>query len=241
MEHKLTDTNILFLDIETVPQKQDFNELDSVEKALWLKKAKSINRDDLPDSEFYKRAGIYAEFGKIICISIARIVREYGSAYIAVESFSSHNERRLLKDFCAFLSEISRPTLRLCAHNGKEFDFPYIARRCLIRGLALPEILNTQGKKPWEVQHLDTMEMWKFGDWKAYTSLDLLAHVFDLRNPKAEISGSDVCDLYWKENDLDRIVRYCEGDVLSLLQVYLRMTGAESIAFNESNQYEGAA
>ncbi len=146
MAHKAIDTNILFFDIETVPQKETFDQPNPSEKNLWLKKAKTINRMEVPDRGFYKRARIYAESGKIVCISIARVVREYGSAYIAVESFSSHNERRLLKDFCVFLKETAHSNIRLCAHNSKEFDFPYIARWCLIRGLRLPEILNIQGK-----------------------------------------------------------------------------------------------
>jgi uncharacterized protein YprB with RNaseH-like and TPR domain len=124
--------------------------------------------------------------------------------------------------------------LYLCAHNGKEFDYPYLIRRILINGLEVPSILNLSGKKPWEVNHIDTMELWKFGDYKHYTSLELLATVFGISSPKDDINGSDVGRVYWQENDLQRIVKYCQKDVVTIVNLLLRfkgkpMMGEESI------------
>jgi uncharacterized protein YprB with RNaseH-like and TPR domain len=240
MKQAIDQEDILFLDIETVPLKSHFSQLNSIERSLWLEKAAFINKKGISDAEFYHRAGIYAEFGKIVCISVGKLVREYDGSTVFLESFASHNERRLLSDFSAFLDELDHKGLLLCAHNGKEFDFPYIARRCLIRNVPLPGILNIAGKKPWEVQHLDTLELWKFGDWKSYTSLKLLAHGFGIANPKEEMDGSDVWRVYWEENDLDKIVRYCESDVITLMEVYRRMKGQKTLGLS-IRQHQGAA
>lgn len=211
---------ILFLDIETVSAKPEYKELSPRMKALWDKKAEKIARhdQDTPES-LYNSAGIYAEFGKIIVISAGFIA----GGEFRLTSFYGDDEKQLLSGFAQLLNQhFYAPDHFLCAHNGKEFDFPYIARRMLINGIDLPDILNTPGKKPWEVKHLDTLELWKFGDYKHYTSLDLLTAVFDIPTPKDDISGSDVGKVYWKEKNLERIVGYCEKDTLAVAQLYLR-------------------
>ena len=180
--------------------------------------------DDTPAS-VYGRAGIYAEFGKIVCISVGFINERGTGRELRVKSFAGEDEKALLTDFAKLLnSHFDLPDNLLCGHNGKEFDFPYIARRMIINGISIPKILDLTGKKPWEVAHLDTMQMWKFGDYKNFTSLKLLAHVFGIPSPKDDIDGSQVGAVYWEENDIDRIVTYCEKDVVTLVQVYLALS-----------------
>ncbi|MDT8308627.1 MAG: 3'-5' exonuclease [Bacteroidales bacterium] len=218
---------ILFLDIETVPALPDFNALDETFQQLWIKKAAIISRDsnNTPE-ELYSRAGIYAEFGKIICISAGMI----NDRTLRIKSFASKNEKEILVSFSSMLTaHFNEENHYLCAHNGKEFDFPYICRRLLINGLPLPSVLQISGKKPWEIRHLDTMEMWKFGDYKNYTSLELLAAAFGIATPKDDIQGSEVYSVYWKDDDLDRIVIYCQKDVVTIAQLYLRYMGKAMI------------
>lgn len=215
--------HILFLDIETVPQEGNFNDLDEDTKKFWEKKSSYFREQESTPEEVYQRAGIYAEFGKIICISVGALTGDKGNFGFKLKSFYGDNEKELLQDFasmCRKLEEKYSPYL--CAHNGKEFDYPYIARRMLINGLVLPEILNIAGKKPWEVNHLDTLELWKFGDYKHYTSLDLLTNIFKIPSPKQEIDGSMVANVYYVDKDLVRIKEYCERDVLAVAQLLMR-------------------
>ncbi|MFT6211647.1 MAG: hypothetical protein ACJATE_002288 [Bacteroidia bacterium] len=222
-------TKILFLDIETVPQFSDYKKLDETTATLWDDKAGKLSGQEHTGEEIYERAGIYAEFGKIICISVGAFnLREGGKMELRMRSFYGDDESVLLREFAELLSShYSSPTQLLCGHNGKEFDFPYIARRMVINRIPLPKILNMVGKKPWEVQHLDTMEMWKFGDWKSYTSLKLLTHVLDVPTPKTDIEGKDVARVYYEENDLERIEQYCKRDTLAVAQLLLRFRGEE--------------
>ena len=217
--------NILFLDIETVPEEPDFNLLSAETKALYAAKtAYKRKEDSLSVEEYYARAGIWAEFGKIVCISVGFVTATSDGRQFRVRSFSGE-EADLLTAFRELLNtHFSTPQQRLCAHNGKEFDFPYIARRMLKHQLELPFVLQLMGKKPWEVPHLDTLELWKFGDYKHYTSLKLLAHFFGIPSPKDDMDGSEVARVYYEENDLARIMRYCEKDVITLAQVFLKLT-----------------
>jgi uncharacterized protein YprB with RNaseH-like and TPR domain len=217
-------TSVLFLDIETVPQYPDFDLVPEKGKALWEKKSTFIKRDVSDTaSSLYNRAGIYAEFGKIVCISVGYFSGYGVNRAFRVKSFYGEDEKQVLANFAGMLTKhFSEAQQVLCAHNGKEFDFPYLCRRMLINGIAIPGILNNAGKKPWEVQHLDTMEMWKFGDFKSFTSLELLAYVFDIPTPKEDIDGSMVGDVYWKHKDLERIKIYCQKDVITLAQLILK-------------------
>ena len=214
--------DILFLDIETVPQEETFSNLDVIDQQLYGDKTKYQRKEEFTPEQFYDRAGIWAEFGKIICISVGyfvhRKVREF-----RVRSFTG-TETQILENFAALLNEhFSGAKHLLCAHNGKEFDFPYIARRMIINQLEVPSKLDLFGKKPWEVMHLDTLELWKFGDYKHFTSLKLLTRVLGIPSPKDDIDGSQVRDVYYKEQDVPRIARYCERDVVAIAQVVLRL------------------
>lgn len=221
MIQKIPIENILFLDIETVPQTDTWNNLDSTTQYLWDKKTKSQRKEEIVASDFYEqRAGIMAEFGMIVCISIGMI--DNNSGKLKIKTFSG-DERNLLISFCELFNSPRLNNIILCAHNGKEFDFPYIARRLLINGIQPPIPFQMFGKKPWEIPHIDTMELWKFGDWKSYVSLELLAHIFGIPTPKDDIDGSMVADIYYKEGDIDRIIHYCEKDVLTLANVFRRM------------------
>jgi uncharacterized protein YprB with RNaseH-like and TPR domain len=223
MLDQLKNEDILFLDIETVPQYASLSEVPEPLRVLWEKKAEKIADDDQSPEQIYNRAGIYAEFGKIICISVGLIVNKSGQMFFRVKSFAGENESDLLAQFADMLDKFSaKPQANLCAHNGKEFDFPYIARRMLINGIKIPALLDVAGKKPWEVKFLDTMELWKFGDYKHYTSLNLLTQIFNIPTPKDDIDGSQVADVYYQEKNLDRIVTYCEKDVLAVAQLLLR-------------------
>lgn len=216
--------NILFLDIETVPQAPSYDALSDTAQDLWRHKAQVLLKDtDTKPADIYNRAGIYAEFGKIICVSVGMLTRVNENRMFRVKSFFGDDEKELLSNFAALLNKyFNQPGHFLCAHNGKEFDFPYLSRRMLIQGIALPSLLNTANKKPWEVNHLDTMELWKFGDYKSYTPLTLLAHVFNISSPKDDIDGSLVWHVYWQQKDLARIVTYCQKDVVTVAQIMLR-------------------
>lgn len=217
---------ILFLDIETVPAVYDYDNLDETTQALWNHKSSYWQKEDLGPKDVYDRAGIYAEFGKIVCISVGFVSQRNGEEVARMRSFCNHDEKQLLKEFCDLLnSYYNHPSFMLAGHNAKEFDFPFIARRLLINGLKLPTLLNIAGKKPWEINHLDTMELWKFGDYKNYTSLNLLAHIFGIPTPKDDISGADVARVYYEEDDLDRIATYCEKDVATVIQLFKKFRG----------------
>ncbi len=223
---KLSD--VLFLDIETAPLVYNYKELDSTMRPLWDTKFR-FNTTETPDQQ-YKKAGIFAEFAKVICISVGFFNEEK----FRIKSFYGHDEKQVLKDFAELLGKhYNKKEHLLCAHNGKEFDFPFMCRRMLINGIKLPKALSIAGKKPWEINHLDTMELWKFGDYKNYTSLNLLAAVFNIPTPKDDIDGSDVARVYWEEKDLERIVSYCQKDVLTVAQLLLRFIGEELI--NDKN------
>lgn len=220
-------SNILFLDIETVSQHSTFEELPDAWKELWTRKAESLlknNKDELSVAEIYDRAGIYAEFGKIICISCGIIQGNGENKTIVVKSFCGDDEKKLLGEFCDMLGKWDAGTQKyLCAHNGKEFDFPYLCRRMIINDVCIPALLSISGKKPWEVNLMDTMDMWKFGEYKNFTSLNLLAHVLGVPTSKDDIDGSMVGRVYWNEKNLDRIVLYCQKDVVTMAQIYLRL------------------
>ncbi|HEY8510787.1 MAG TPA: 3'-5' exonuclease [Cyclobacteriaceae bacterium] len=227
--------DVIFIDIETVACAPNYDALDERLKVQWARKSAYFRRDtqETEADLFNTRAGIYAEFGKIVCIGAGKFVEnEEGTLMLRTKAYSDHNEGQLLSAFKSMLERTDPMTTRLCAHNGKEFDFPYICRRMLINGITLPSLLTLSGKKPWEVLHEDTMEMWKFGDFKHYTSLDLLAAVFNIASSKDGMDGSQVNRVYYVDNDLERIASYCLRDVVVLAQVYLRFHGLPLIDEN---------
>jgi uncharacterized protein YprB with RNaseH-like and TPR domain len=232
-------SNILFLDIETVPQQPHYGALDERWRGLWDIKATTLlrNREGETPESIYERAGIYAEFGKIICISCGCLQGEGSERKLMLKSYAGDDEAALLREFGASLQQHwARPDRFLCAHNGKEFDYPYLCRRFIINGIPIPEPLLIAGRKPWEVRHLDTMELWKFGDFKSYTSLNLLAAALGVPSPKDDIDGSMVGDVYWKEKNIDRIRIYCQKDVVTLANVLLRYH-CEEVIPEERVQY----
>lgn len=224
MLDELKIQNVLFLDIETVPVVYNYSDLDERTRNLWETKFRYL-QTDTPET-MYKKAGIYAEFAKVACISVGF----FNGTHFRIKSYAGTDEEQLLKDFAALLNEhYNLKKHLLCAHNGKEFDFPFLCRRMLINSIPLPKILNIAGKKPWEINHLDTMELWKFGDYKNYTSLNLLASIFKIPTPKDDIDGSDVARVFWEENNIQRIVTYCQKDVVTVAQLLLRFKGENLI------------
>lgn len=222
--------DILFLDIETVGCVENHSQLSERLKAQWARKANFFKREEGQTEEdlFHEKAGIYAEFGKIIVIAVGKYIENEGTIGLRTKYYADHDEKKLLTDFKAMLEKLD-PSTRLCAHNGKEFDFPYMSRRMLVNGIALPYLLDYAGKKPWEIPHLDTMELWKFGDYKHYTSLDLLAAIFNIPSSKGSMDGSMVNGVYYKEEELTKITEYCVGDVVAIAQLYLKMKGLNLI------------
>jgi hypothetical protein len=230
---------ILFLDIETVSELDHFDALDSELQKFWELKASRFNsaRDiewthELAATLYEQKAAIFAEYGRVIVISVAVLYLRDGQWYLRTKSFMQDSEAELLRAFSQLLNEYAEKhpgNFYLCGHNIKEFDIPYLCRRLIINRLPLPGLLDMSGKKPWETPLLDTMEMWKFGDYKNFTSLALLARILNVPGPKEDISGADVGRVYWIEKDLPRIAKYCERDVIAVAQVMLRFQGLELI------------
>lgn len=235
-------SNILFLDIETVSQNSCYNELSQEWKDLWDLKSIYLlkNKEHETTETIYERAGIYAEFGKIICISCGVVQGIDADKKITIKSFSGHDEKLILYQFSEMLNKWACDTGKyLCAHNGKEFDFPFLCRRLIVHYLTIPAILQMSGKKPWEVNHLDTLELWKFGDYKSYTSLNLLAFTLNVATSKDDIDGSMVGSVYWKDKDLARIVHYCQKDVITVAQTFLRINSEQLIKQENIELREG--
>jgi hypothetical protein len=227
MLQNINYNKILFFDIETVPLTYEFKDLEERAQDLWDRKTRFLQeRDNLSPDELYEKAGIYAEFGKVVCISMGFVLQKEGETQIRVKSIANKNEKILLQEYIDLLnSYYNSPDFLFCAHNGKEFDIPFLCRRILINGLKLPFMLNVAGKKPWEIKHLDTMELWKFGDFKNYTSLDLLTYIFNIPTPKDDMDGSQVAKVFYEEKNLDRIIHYCEKDVIATIQLFRKYQG----------------
>lgn len=223
MIDKIVLPNILFLDIETVPQEAIFDDLSKETQDLFADKTQYQRKDSFSPEEFYDRAGIWAEFGKIICISVGYFTIKNAERQFRTKSIIG-DEKQLLEDFNTLIkTHFSNPAFVFCGHNIKEFDIPYLCRRMLINGMNIPEKLQLFGRKPWEIPHLDTLELWKFGDYKHYTSLKLLTHVLGIPSPKEDIDGSEVRNVYYNENNIERIAKYCERDVVAVAQIFLRL------------------
>jgi 3'-5' exonuclease len=230
MLEKIKLEKILFLDIETAPLFATYQELPTEYKEFWEKKSLHFRDENQTAEEVYDRTGIYAEFGKVICISFAMIYSRDNERYIRIKSIYGDNEKQILKEFEELINKMnSANDINLCAHNGKEFDFPYLSRRMLVNKIPLPSLLDVAGKKPWETPYIDTMELWKFGDYKHYTSLNLLSYLFGIPSPKTDLDGSMVASVYWKNHDLKRIAKYCQQDVLTVVQLFLTFKGENTI------------
>ncbi len=233
MLEKLLTEHILFIDIETVPQYEKLAAMPENMRKLWIKKSGQIGKDGDTIDSLYNRAGIYAEFGKIVCISAGKIFRKGKERAYRVKSYCGDDEKTILEDFSAmFTAFMTNPMHKVCAHNGLEFDFPYIARRLLINGLPLPPVLDIAGSKPWVIRDvmIDTLQLWKFGDYKHYTSLELLCTIFNIPTPKEDIDGSQVAEIYYNKFDIQRIARYCEKDTFAIAQLLLRFKGQPLIS-----------
>ena len=228
---------VLVLDIETVSQKATYAELPEHFQHLWAHKVRNTLKEGETAADVYPNAGLHAEFGKIVCLSVGVFHQRGAQTGFRLKSFIQTDEKALLADFSALLQS-QPPNLILCGHNGKGFDFPFLSRRMLIHGLPIPPQLDVSGKKPWEINHLDTMELWRFGDFRSYISLNLLAAVLDIPTPKDDISGEDVYRVYHEEHDLNRIRVYCEKDVITTAQILRKLRGepvieTDAISFAE--------
>lgn len=224
--------NLLLIDIETVSEKANFDELTQEWQSLWQEKVQRQLPEGIGAAEFYpQRAGVMAEFAKVICISVGYFKKEGNEYQLKIKSFYDHDEKILLQDFLSALQkmEMNNNKWSFTGHNIKEFDIPFICRRLLIKGLQVPPFLDFQNMKPWETNMVDTFQYWRFGDYKHFTSLKLLAATLNIPSPKDDIDGSMVGTVYWepstedkKINNLQRIVTYCQKDVLTTANIILR-------------------
>ncbi len=216
--------NILFLDIETVPVTYNYKDLSEAGKELWNKKW-AYNKENDPEA-LYAKAGIYAEFSKIVCIGLGY----YSYSDFRIKAIAGDDEAEILNEFMKIVNQFfNKDEHFFCAHNGKEFDFPFLSRRMIVNGIPFPKNFQLQGLKPWEVKHLDTMEMWRFGDIKNFTSLNLLAYTLGLPSPKDEMDGSMVSKVYYEEKNIQKIKDYCLKDVVTVAKVYQRLTGQPAV------------
>jgi DNA polymerase elongation subunit (family B) len=230
---RLDLNKILFLDIETVPLYATFDEVPEMEKKFFAEKTAYQRKETIPVDDFYEKAGIWAEFGKIVCISVGYFTPRNSPREFRLKSFIG-DEKQLLTEFKNLVETHFNTTRhRLCGHNAKEFDFPFLARRMMIHQIALPTTLELFDKKPWEVPHLDTLHLWRFGDYKHYTSLKLMAYVLGIESPKDDIDGSQVAAVFYKENNLNRIVSYCEKDVVTVAQIFLKLLNKPLLSTEE--------
>jgi hypothetical protein len=250
-------TRVFFVDIETVPGHATHADLPEAFHPLWQKFCEKRHSKELADglshADLFAQGGLYAEFGKIVCISVGmfRHLKDETLEF-RVKSFASDDECEVLRGFADMLGA-RRPygnrlygattsikdrdkvdhrndPFFLCAHNGREFDYGYLGRRMLICGQAIPPMLDVAGHKAWDLPHLlDTMELWKFGDNKGTISLPLLAGVFGIPSPKEDIDGSQVAQVYWQDKDLGRIVEYCEKDVIATARIFLHYAGQKEL------------
>lgn len=227
MLDQLNIEHVLFIDIETVPGVESYEDLDSGLQQLFEAKTAYQRKDQTSVMEFYDQAGIWAEFGRIVCISVGYFSYKSGHRQFRTTSFHGDEKEVLLAFANVLNTSFSKPQFLLCGHNAKEFDFPYIARRMIIHQIKIPAKLQLFGKKPWEILHLDTMELWKFGDYKHYTSLKLLTTILGIESPKDDIDGSEVKRVFYQEQNIERIIRYCERDVVAVAQVLLRFRGED--------------
>jgi DNA polymerase elongation subunit (family B) len=226
---KMVFHKTLIIDIETVPLTNDWNMLSETLQKYWKQKMKFLHLTDeemeMPQTVFEERAGIYAEFGKIVCIGLGYISKQDGQQVVRLKAIQNEDEKALLEEFCTIIEqfETQNKGFQFCGHNIKEFDIPYICRRMVVQGIKLPKCLSISGLRPWQVNHLDTLELWRFGDYKSYVSLDLLATILQLPSSKSDMDGSEVGAIYWKEKDLPRITSYCLKDVYTTTLVYLKL------------------
>jgi 3'-5' exonuclease len=220
---------VLVLDLETVPQYASFSDVPTQTADLWTAKS-SMNRLGESADAFYQRAGIWAEFGKVICVSIGLFHQHDSKWALRVKSFYGDDEYQVLEQTAQLFER--QPNFVLCAHNGKEFDYPYLARRMMINCIPLPPQLQLSGKRSWEIPHLDTLELWKFGDYKHYTSLELLASILKIEGSKDDLRGSDVGEAYWERHELNRIRNYCQKDVITTSQLLMRFKNLPPIPSN---------
>lgn len=234
MYNDIAAENILFFDIETAPAFATFADADADTQHLWQQKTDKQHAGEPYDlEESYLQAGLSAEFGRVVCISCGIITRNAnGQREITTTSYCSGNERELLDGFRKMLNAFTMGSYnrrRLCGHNIREFDVPFIGRRMLIHGLPLSPALNVIGVKPWDSPLIDTMEIWKFGKRTDNVALKTLCHVFGHPTPKDDIDGSQVGRVFHQEKDLQRIATYCEKDVVATARVFLSMRGEEPI------------
>lgn len=218
--------DLFLIDIETVPQVSNINELSGEGRKLFFDKISKTMPEKFDEEDMYlKKAGILAEFGKVICISLGFFFKDKADRIcLKIKSISGHNEKVLLDEFIAITDKFfqHKNRFQFAGHNIREFDVPFLCRRMVINQIQLPTYLHIYGAKPWDISMTDTLQWWKFGDYKNYISLHLLANILGVPTSKDDIDGSMVQHVYYKDNNLQRIVNYCQKDVVVVAQVIQR-------------------
>lgn len=233
--------NLLILDIETVSAYPSYEDQSESLQAHWDKKVSFLKNEEEKSSEklYFDHSAVYAEFGKIITIGMGIFTTEGDKLKFRVKSIADDDEKELLEEFRKIIDKFDQANLKLCGHNAKEFDFPYLCRRMIVNRIPIPWSMDLGGKKPWEVHHIDTMELWKFGDRKNFTSLKLLSDLLEIPSSKNDLDGSKVNTTYYhEEGGLKKIAAYCQGDVIATAQLYLRLNSLSLLSPDDITNYE---
>ena len=223
--HNIPIENLFLIDIETVSEEKAYDLLNDTWKQLWTEKIHKALPENITAEEYYPlRAGIMAEFAKLVCISFGHFRTLNNSLQLRIKSFYSFNEKTILENFIKTLYHLHAINNQWCftGHNIKEFDIPFLCRRMIVNNLSIPPFMDFQNMKPWETPVTDTLHLWRFGDYKHYTSLKLLAATLGIISPKDDIDGSMVGQVFWEDQNLERIATYCQKDVVTVANVMLR-------------------
>jgi len=228
----ISDINkLLFLDIETVGIEEDLDSLHITFPHLskmWGEtgydycKRRYPNEDLYSNEMFIKKAALLPEFGKIVCASVGFISP---NGQIKLDSFVG-DEKDILGNICELFNSVDKLGFKICGHNIKNFDLPYIGKKMLVHGITLPKILPTYNDKPWETKVVDTKEVWGFNSYIGLSSLDLICASLDVESPKnGDLKGDLLHQFYYSEKkDINKIKEYCEKDVEATIKLVKKIT-----------------
>lgn len=231
--------NFLFMDIETARIQDKLTTNTELFKSWEYKRRKEGETlvKDLKKS-FEHKAALYAEFGKVVCISIGKIVDEK----LVVQSYYGDDEKEVLEKIKKVLTAFYKkfPDLMLCGHSIIGFDIPFLMRRMIINGIQVPSFLDLTTSKPWTLSDdiVDIAQIWKTTGFYG-ASLVNMSHAMGLPSPKEDIDGSMVSDTYYREKDgLKRIVKYCEQDVFATVNIVQKLYLSEIFDTFTSKTFE---
>lgn len=222
--------NLLYFDVETAGKYESYEDLALQNPRLaklWEKRAKyfranTLGMEEMGDSEIYsQKSGLEPEFGRVVCVSFG----VWDGENHRLTSFYGDNEQEILEKTAKIFSNAVSKGMKICGHNIKMFDVPFLGKKMIFSGIDVPQNLLLWDKKPWEVPILDTAEFFSFGSWShKFLGLDLLACSLGIESPKEDIDGSQVHNTFWGEKNYERIMEYCEKDVLTVMDVLKKVS-----------------